>query len=853
MCWVTEEEPGKVVAHCYKCGFPTSDRNIRKAVGLPVYEEWPARETLTNAQMRASSVEKWVYHTKAGKSALHTILRHDLSCSRPDCNERGPHKHSFIKRETAETGTPLEPGYLVHLHKPDNGAASPEPTVVVCEGQKTAQSISAIGHIGVSYIQGSGYAGKADYSPLAGMQLILVAPDNDDAGQKAALESARELLLVGVQEVVILDKNQFPRGGGDLADLTEADRMLAILAPEGESYTNPEKAAAHLAIHQFNVKSANLPGSKLDLMDASEAFQLHLQTETVWDGLIKHLVVAPMVKKQSPELYLHQNEIVSLFEKGDKLQIRSMGKARSKGLVSRGMFWHKGFEEKELFSLGVDELTSEDWQSVATVLSAQIPTEHGRITYKPMSRDAFTGKVESPHSWSIKIPKSAYPNPSVSTNVTENPDERLPDLESVIQRPMLSADGDGIIIDSGYHAGEQVYLQWFGEKQIPDLEAGLAVLEDVFGEFPFDTESSRTNFYGCLLAGFVGMACSSKPMFMISKPEHRVGATLLAELVSIILSGDEPINAGPMGSQNDDDNGKRITSAAYKSTGVVLMDNMAGDVNSAELAIYLTSSKYSARKLGSNTDQIEISRKPLVDIATGMNPQLSVELLKRCVTIRIDPKMEDPSKRTFKIEDVSGYVKENREQVVCAVLSMIKHWIDVGAPLIKSENVLGGFEQWRNITNSILVTCGFEGFLENLKESEERMVSEEGSAGKELVRFWLENRGYYGVTANELAEDGAVGSDDNLDMDIVPLGSGKRHGRLIKFGNYMKTMEGKTYEFEDGTKVIVELTGLRPKNKTQYRLAKVIPDDYTDFCTVECGLNMDTDVFEHMGGCPYES
>ena len=813
-----------------------------------MFQEWPEPAELSPAQKKPLVTEKWVYRTKAGLEALHIIWRFQYSCLFPGCTERGPHKHSKVERGDRK-GTPFEDGYLVHLHQPRHPAT--EPQVVVCEGQKTAQSVAAIGHIGVSYIQGSSYAGKADYSPLAPYQRVLVAPDNDEAGQKAALESTIKLLEAGVQEVVVLERSQFPRNGGDLADLEEADRILAVLAPEGELYTSAQKATAHLAIHQFNAKSANLPGSRLELMDASEGFQLYLQTEQVWDGLIKHLVVGPMMKGQSPELYLQHGEIVSLFPYNGRILIRNMQDKRSKVLVSRGMFWHKGFDERELFSLTVDELDERDWFSVASTIWSQHPTEHGRIKYEELRRDE-KGAITAPHRWVLTVPKSAYPNASVSVSVAQMADDRLPNLDGIIHRPMLNGSGDMIISESKYHQKEQVYLDWNGQLNIPDLETGLDELDTVFGEFPFENQASRTNFYACLLAGFIGMACSIKPLFLVNKSTHRAGATLLAELVSIILSNEEPVNAGTMGSKDDETNGKRISSAAYRSSGVVLMDNIAGSIDSAELATYVTSAIYSARKLGSNTDQMEISRRPLVDIATSVNPTLTVELLKRTVNIRIDPKMEDPSKRTFKLEDVKGYVTENRERVVGAILSLIQHWLDNGAPTIKSKNVMGGFEQWRNLTNSILVTCGFSDFLENIEEAEERMASDEASAEKELVRFWLEKRGYYGVTASELALLGAVGNDDNIDQDIVPLGSGKYHGRLIKFGTFIKNMEGKVYEFEDGTKVRLERTGHKPGNKIQYWLVQSAPEDFTDECTIECGWSEETGKFEHGGGCTWE-
>ena len=846
ICWITEED-GKAIAHCHKCGFPNSDKNIRTSLGMNVFEEWPEPQNVE--ERRPWKTEVWPYYTTDGKSALHKVFRHHLACTRKDCEERGPHKHSSITRDAKLKGTPLEMGYQVHLHRPaDKGA---DHLVVVCEGQKTAESVASLGYTGVSYIQGSGYAGKADYRSLAGEESVIVSPDNDASGIKAALESTIALLQVGVSRVTILNNEHFPSNGGDLADLSDLDRLVVLHEQRGTVYESSDHATAHLSIHNYNTKCKLLPNSRLKLMDVYDSHILHEQVEDVWDGVIKHLVTNKIHRGTAPEVYEYHGDLIELSQMETGMKAIVVSRDRGKTLVSKGMFWHKGWDNSELLALNAEIIEDTDWQTVSTVIDALIPTPHGQLVYEewqpPMDKDK-----EKPHIWKVTYPKPNYPNTTISNAVVAHKDFRLPHLAGIIERPMLDSESKTIMTTTGYHNKEKVFLQWSGSNEVPPLADGLAILDTVFGEFPFDSASSKANFYGCLLSGFIGLACPIKPLFMFNKATPRTGATLLAGLVSLIMSGKNPTNAGPLHAKNDEDNGKAISSAAYKSECVVLMDNMVGQIDSAALATYITSDVYETRKLGSNTDHLTIDRRPLVDIATSNNPSLTFEILKRTVNIRIDPKMEDPSTRTFKIEHIQQYVLDNREMIINAILSMVKHWLDAGAPYHSNLNVMGGFNQWRNITSSILTTCGVEGFLSNVEDDEDTLASDAISEERGLVAFWLDIIGYAGVTVSEIAAAGALGDEEDSDADLIFLGIGKRNSRLTRLGHHVRGMVGKVYEFKAGLKVTVARTGLRPHNKIQYRLERFsIPQEFTEDCTVECGESDGDTAFIHAKGCVY--
>ena len=84
------------------------------------------------------------------------------------------------------------------------------------------------------------------------------------------------------------------------------------------------------------------------------------------------------------------------------------------------------------------------------------------------------------------------------------------------------------------------------------LEDAFDLLNDTFGEFPFADGPSYANFMALLIAGIIGPAVDAKPVFLINKATWRTGATLMAQLVSIILSGRMPEETGTLDIKNDE-------------------------------------------------------------------------------------------------------------------------------------------------------------------------------------------------------------------------------------------------------------------------------------------------------------
>ena len=129
------------------------------------------------------------------------------------------------------------------------------------------------------------------------------------------------------------------------------------------------------------------------------------------------------------------------------------------------------------------------------------------------------------------------------------------------------------------------------------------------------------------------------PLHLIEKPEVGTGAGKLADCCMI------PAIGGRQGVLTDCDSEdewrKRILAVLLAAPESILLDNVV-KITSHHLAALFTSGHFKDRVLG-------ISR--IVDlpadmpwVATGVNPELGYDLVRRICAIRLDAKMPDPTK-----------------------------------------------------------------------------------------------------------------------------------------------------------------------------------------------------------------
>lgn len=124
--------------------------------------------------------------------------------------------------------------------------------VVLCEGEKAAQSVADAGMTAASYLGGAKQAGKAVYSPLQGRDVVIWA-DDDREGREAAAARALQGIAASIRAVDMPEENSH----ADAADFPAEMRRsmvaaaLSYMPPTSEVIESElpivEKSAAGLA------------------------------------------------------------------------------------------------------------------------------------------------------------------------------------------------------------------------------------------------------------------------------------------------------------------------------------------------------------------------------------------------------------------------------------------------------------------------------------------------------------------------------------------------------------------------------------------------------------------------------
>ena len=362
-----------------------------------------------------------------------------------------------------------------------------------------------------------------------------------------------------------------------------------------------------------------------------------------------------------------------------------------------------------------------------------------KITWK-QSKEGEPERVVTPTRPPADVP------PDILTQ-TELP---FPRLEEILHAPVFLPDGT-LLAEDGYNAEHALLLRL---KGLTDLRADMPVkealgwFEEVYGDFPFTEPAGRAHALAMTLQPFVRpLIQGATPMYLIDAPARGTGKGLIAEVMNLIPLGYVvPTMSQP---RDGDELEKRLTSVLLEARPIVFLDNVTR-LGSDSLHSVLTSEMWQGRILG-KSETVTLPNRA-VWLASGNNVELSDEMIRRIVPIRIDAGIERPEERTeFKHPKLAVWVKEHRSELVSACLSLIQAWLDAGMPQPHSKVTLGRYESWIEVIGGILEFAGIPGFL----GGRERLHSEADKETTEWASFcgaWWSTFGERAVTASELFE-----------------------------------------------------------------------------------------------------
>ena len=329
-------------------------------------------------------------------------------------------------------------------------------------------------------------------------------------------------------------------------------------------------------------------------------------------------------------------------------------------------------------------------------------------------------------------------------------------------------------------------------------EARAFVEGNLLADFPFVDDCDRAVAWAALLLPFVRpLIDGPTPLHLFTAPVAGTGKTLLALALMTPALGKE---LEPMTADCEEpEMRKRITASLRDSPTAVLLDNLGQGrrLESSSLASVLTACSWKDRLL--NASAMASLPVRCAWLATGNNPCLSDELVRRTLRCRLDARTARPHLRPgFKHADVLGWARDNRGALVRAALTLVRAWLACGRPA--GEVRLGMYEAWCAVVGGVLDNAGIRGLAQAVKRYQSEETDTEQALAPFLNAWWGKFQGAE-VGVKDLFEVAVeVGVLEAVaDVHLTgrerqrARGSETERGQQTRLGKALRRLDGQVY------------------------------------------------------------
>jgi hypothetical protein len=615
------------------------------------------------------------------------------------------------------------PPGLRPLYGLDRLAARPDAPVLITEGEKSADAAQALfpDWVAICWQGGSEAVGKADWAPSKG-RLVVVWPDTDEPGRKAAPEVIKAVRAAGAAHAAVVAVPMDWPEGWDVADLNVPEK------PQPEGVT-----AETLRSLLVEAMAAAEQGSTEAASDTEQDGQEEAFTEPASD--YRHRADLHVDGADLPDVAVNLADLLAavpyLFDRNGPARLvndRTKGGQTIEPLTVNGVV-HEAHQVVRPFRL----------VKVGKEIKREDITLPERVAKLYLDNKAACG---------------------------------LRPLDGITSAPILRENGTMQVVN-GYDAQTRLWCEGVPEVACPDqpsradAEAALLRLREYFRTFPFadspqvgvsdvsvpvvDVSRPPGMDESTLLCALLTAVCRPclrlAPGLLLRAPSFSgagTGKGLLVRVLCAIAFGGHPtaLTAGDTAEELT----KRISAALMEARPTLFLDNLNNiALKSDVLASAITERPAEVRVLGRSTNVLLNSTAFIA--VTGNGVLLSEDLVRRFLTVEIAAG-ENPEARDFRTDFVAETLAA-RESLLRDVL-IIWRWGRQMGDALPAGQPLGSFAQWGRWCRDPLLALGCQDPARRIAEIKARdPLRQEVS---EIFTAWWNAHGERPVTAAELAD-----------------------------------------------------------------------------------------------------
>jgi hypothetical protein len=279
-------------------------------------------------------------------------------------------------------------------------------------------------------------------------------------------------------------------------------------------------------------------------------------------------------------------------------------------------------------------------------------------------------------------------------------------LAATISTPTMRLDGS-LLTSEGYDPATGLVL--LGSPPVPSISdrptkddalAALRLLTDLLAEFPICNEEGRAVALSMMLTPILRGACGAAvPMHIGTAPEAGTGKSYLADIASVIATGNEcPVVAA---ARDPDELEKRIGAVVLEAPPLISIDNINGVLGGDFICQVIERALVRVRPLG--TSKSLLVPNTFTFFANGNNLTVAGDLVRRTIVMELDANSETPETRQFKNNPVA-MVKAHRGRYIAAALTIGRAYVVAGSPGRPSP--VPSFEGWSDLVRGALLWLG---------------------------------------------------------------------------------------------------------------------------------------------------
>jgi len=357
---------------------------------------------------------------------------------------------------------------------------------------------------------------------------------------------------------------------------------------------------------------------------------------------------------------------------------------------------------------------------------------------------------------------------------------RVPYLRAITSHPVVRRDGS-IRSKPGYDPKTQVFSTHSGDlnvKTFTQEEAAhaRAQLLELVDEFPFVGVSADV-WLGSVLTPLVRPWSGPSPFFIVTSSTPSAGKGRLIDISSIISCGGGGVEATALPPSTEEWQ-KCLISWALNCPEIIYFDNVfsGSTISSPVLDMALTKDSFTGRILGqSKAIEIELLTTWM---ASGNNISTKGDTARRTLICRIEPGVEFPECREFRIPNILAYTKKHRSHYLSLACGILAGWLASRGPIPTPP--LGSFEGWSYVVRGAIMWAGGADISEAVA-SHSLDSDEAASTHRALLAEWYKSIDNP-VTTKELLEK-CENATDLYNGKLADIVSDFCPGKgLIRFG-----------------------------------------------------------------------